>query len=1122
MSLSSISTPLTSTPHASFAASRSRLSVLRSGDSGVYSTPRSDPDSTTSSRTRFAMSGPWNQADDSRDGDEAVESFNTPAIHSRMSGGPDSFEFAPDGDDQEAEQDSFAPRPPARQEAPAHDDVQTADDSSSSLRGAPDDFQDVDLSGRSREGEAAAGSFDGGSDDDDLPYVDMPSLEKSFEVPVNFGTPSAASRSRLTSQDLSLVEEEEEEEEERSAAAEDASRDGSDKEMSAELRALQEMSSPEVRLSFPACGTPAEPSTQPDARSRFLACLPQMKSTFINLGRRRSNSRNHRGTLPLLQHSPASTSSLSESSAATPNGASQASTRRDSFQVQDDQSLGSDDDDEPAPNEVANITTESLDTPQTRTFRDFSVPIPESNYGTPSPSSATAPRGPLSTPKPSAALELRKNVALAALASSSRPKMRGTPHTRRSSSFVGAHQPSVDMSASQYHASPSAVGRSYNESLISLGQLTADDSNTSVLSVESAEDLTNLHRANTSLPLSEATPKQGGIKIHKHLHNLNTQLHLRNTTLQEERDQLEAENDDLRRRLEEAEAGPGRDRSTAEHAQDDDRATQLQRALEESEEELYALRQVVEEDAAKRAEQEEEIRRLEGLDEELKVLREQVDLISLQHESNILTAAGDRSTNDVDDEGRPSAARSEVAHLQAQVEERSRQAQAAEDAAAAAAAELARQAQAHAHKLQQLESDIEEILKTNQAEVEDAVREKEEALAQLVADKAALTSHTADSDQARSDGQAAAAALAEATARIAALEDEVEAARQTNAQREELVKRLRQPTPDAESSDRAKDLEVELSSVRLEADASQRAAQHRISELEGQLEEASADLAASRAAATRAEDDLAEADQHRRQLEESVAEKEAALAAAQDSVASQADVVERLQDREAALADEAAELRTELLDLGDKLSATVRLQESHSGKQSQLEAAHSEALAKSQEAYGERIQLLEEKLHEARSQAAQDQHTVAALKAQLDDANVHLTPRPRSRSPLSFGTPAGGLDAAVEDLHEQLHAAHVEIGRLQADLASSPYKRAAIEARDLRIQVLESHKSNIDSQFSVLRRQSRKLSLGSHASFNTSVANQTIMSVRTPKSVGPLKKVRRPRPTVAGAPDLDR
>lgn len=65
-------------------------------------------------------------------------------------------------------------------------------------------------------------------------------------MPVNFGTPGAAgSRSRLTSQDLSLVEEEEEEEE--AAPEEDGSQE-SDKENTGDSKALQEMSSPEVRL----------------------------------------------------------------------------------------------------------------------------------------------------------------------------------------------------------------------------------------------------------------------------------------------------------------------------------------------------------------------------------------------------------------------------------------------------------------------------------------------------------------------------------------------------------------------------------------------------------------------------------------------------------------------------------------------------------------------------------------------------------------------------------------------------------------------------------------------------------------------------------------------------------
>jgi len=811
-----------------------------------------------------------------------------------------------------------------------------------------------------------------------------------------------------------------------------------------------------------------------------------MKSMYINLSRRRSNSRNHRGALPLLQHSPASTSSLSDSSAATPNGMSQASARRDSFQVQD-QSIESDE--EPAPHEVADLTTDSLDAPQTRTFRDFSVPIPESNYGTPSPSSSAPPRGPLSTPKPSAALELRKNVALAALASASRPKMRGTPHTRRSSSFVGAHHPSIDMS--QQQPSPSR-GQSYNESLISLGQLTVDEGNTSVLSVESAEDLTNLHRANTSLPLSEATPKQGGIKIHKHLHNLNTQLHLRNTTLQDERDQLEAENDDLRRRLEQIEAGVGGiDTSTSVPPADEARSAELQRALEESEEELYALRQAFEAEMDKRTKQEEELQRAQGHDEELRILREQVEFLTQQHESN---------ANPSINVGTDNLARSaEISRLQAEVTERVREAQTSEDALAAVKADLARQAEAHTQKLLQLESDIEEILKSNQSEVEDATREKDEALARLAAE----TDQKVAAVQALEDARAeAATSLESATARIATLGAEAQAAQRTIAQQEALVERLSRSDTAGEEADRMKALEVELSSARLEAE-------HHISDLSRQLDERSASLSEARTALVQAKDALAEAEAERERLRGDSAEKADALLAAQDELATQLDALEEHKAHGEALAEEADELRSQLLNLGDKLAASVLLQESQSSKQAQLEAAHSDALSKAQAAYGDRLRLLEDQLHDARGQAAQDSHALAVLREQVDRASSPTqTPRPRSRSPLSFGTPVGNANPVIDDLHEQLHAAHVEIGRLQADLASSPYKRAAIEARDLRIQVLESHQHNIDSQFSVLRRQSRKLSLGSHASFTTSIANQSIMSVRTPKSVGPLRKVR--------------
>ena len=1088
----------------SFAASQSRLSILRSGGSGAYSTPRSDPDSTTSSRTRFALSGPWNQAaDDSRDGGD---SFNTPAIHSRISGGPDSFDFAPDDDEREADQDSFAPRqqvpppPPSPPPPPAGD---TADDRSFSiLPEAPEnEFQDVDLTGR-LQAEAAdhsGGNLSGAAsanDSGDLPYVDMPSLERSFDMPVDFGTPGSASISRLTSQELSLVqeEEEEEEEEEEAAAAEDASREDVERKAaarddyregsednSADSRAQQELSSPEVSL---LCD-PAVASSP--LTMLYLLAADQMRSTFINLSRRRSN----RTTLPPLQHSPASTSSVSESSAATPNGMSQASARRDSFQVQD-QSIESDE--EPAPHEVADLTTDSLDAPQTRTFRDFSVPIPESNYGTPSPSSSTPPRGPLSTPKPSAALELRKNVALAALASASRPKMRGTPHTRRSSSFVGAHQPSRVLSLQQ--ASPSR-GQSYNESLISLGQLTVDDGNTSVLSVESAEDLTNLHRANTSLPLSEATPKQGGIKIHKHLHNLNTQLHLRNTTLQDERDQLEAENDDLRRRLERLDANAD---DTSTSAPDEVRSAELQRALEESEEELYALRQTAEADAVERAGQEEELRRLQGLDEELRVLRDQVDVITQQHESNAHTTTGDRTANtSVDGDGDGGARGAEVARLRTELEERTQEAQMSEDALVALKAELARQAEAHTQKLQQLESDIEEILKSNQTEVEDATREKEDALAQLAAETDQVAAVQKAFEEARDQ---AATSLDSAMARIAALEAEGQAAQHTIAEQEALVERLSRSDTAGNEADRIKGLEVELSSARLEAE-------HRTADLSRQLDERSASLAEARTALVQAKDALAESIAESQRLRDESADKADALLAAQDELAAHVESLEAHQAQEEALAEEVDELRSQLLDLGDKLAASVRLQESQSGKQAQLEAAHSDALIKAQQAYGGRLRLLEDQLHDARSQAAQDSHALATLREEVERApSPNQTPRARSRSPLSFGTPAGKVDPVVEDLHEQLHAAHVEIGRLQADLACSPYKRAAIEARDLRIQVLESHQSNIDSQFSVLRRQSRKLSLGSHASFNTSVANQTIMSVRTPKSVGPLRKVR--------------
>lgn len=823
-----------------------------------------------------------------------------------------------------------------------------------------------------------------------------------------------------------------------------------------------------------------------------------MKSTFITLGRRRSNSRNRRSVLPALDHSPASTSSLTETSAGTPNGASQVSPHRDSFQVQD-QSIGSDY--EPAPNEVANVTLDTLDTPHARTFRDFSVPLPESNYGTPSPtSSASAARGSLSTPKPSSALELRKSVALAALASSSRPKMRGTPHTRRSSS-AGINHSSMDVSPR--HQSPSAfsyASQSHNESLISLGQLTVDESNTSVISVDSAEDLTNLHRANTSLPLSEATPKQGGIKIHKHLHNLNTQLHLRNTTLQDERDQLEAENEELKRRLEAAEGGADASFKKVHGDEEDPRLHELQTALEESEEELYALRQTMEEEEARRAEQDEEIRRLEGLDEELKVLREQVDMISQQHESNVLTSADDRSHIE--------GAEGEVAPLKAQLEERDRLVSALEDSVAAAKTDLARQGQVHSQKLAQLEADVEEILKTSQADLDDALQQKQKLHAQASVDKAALDGKSLELEAALNNLQQATTSLESVTTRVALLEEEVHAAGQTIEQKDELISRLSQPNPDPEADERVKALEVELSSVKLTAESKKRELQHHLADLTQQFEATTSELDAVRSTLAQTQSDLEQAQEECQSQVELAERQEKALSTAEAELASQQEIFEQLQTKEATLADEAADLQSQLLDLTDKLSSAVRLQESHSGKQSLLEAAHSEALEKAQAAYEESLQALDNQLHQVKMQSAQDREQLISTRSQLEQADVNLTPHPRSRTPLAFDTPAGPSDSIVEGLRQQLHDAHVEIGRLQADLASSPYRRTAIEARDLRIQVLESQKSNIDSQFSVLRRQSRILSLNTaNNSFNTTVPNQTIMSVRTPQSVGPLKSV---------------
>lgn len=177
------------------------------------------------------MSGPWNE---SRDEDERGESFGTPAIQ-RFSGGPDSFDFEPERREEEleAEQPSDVFHQPPVADEPTNE-------SFGNTSGASGGFQDVDLSEQPHDD---LGQSDLG--DESRPYIDMPSLEESFEVPVNFGTPSAAgSRSRLTSQDLSLVEEEDEED----AVLEEDGSPESDKENTGDSKALQEMSSPEVRL----------------------------------------------------------------------------------------------------------------------------------------------------------------------------------------------------------------------------------------------------------------------------------------------------------------------------------------------------------------------------------------------------------------------------------------------------------------------------------------------------------------------------------------------------------------------------------------------------------------------------------------------------------------------------------------------------------------------------------------------------------------------------------------------------------------------------------------------------------------------------------------------------------
>lgn len=486
---------------------------------------------------------------------------------------------------------------------------------------------------------------------------------------------------------------------------------------------------------------------------------------------------------------------------------------------------------------------------------------------------------------------------------------------------------------------------------------------------------------------------------------------------------------------------------------------------------------------------------IRALQEENASLRQQLEELSSGRPRSPSTGPDEEPQRNVSKEEahRSDDAVAEIARLSELVASRSEDVATLEADAAERQAAIYAQTVEFAVKTEQLETEVLAILEEKDAELSASMAERDRLKAALDANEAAAPREMIGSAvQSASDGGAE--SLREIRAELSVLELE----------RDRVLALLR-PLVEREHGLDLSDLTILVQHLITKATGT--ADTPVLTSLKQSLEEVQQSLEEERIGKSSLEVVIDGLNEQVRVAEADLASQRKLLVVAELAAEEQRPCQALLQEQVDALSAEVRELRAQLEERDISLAAAAEASSLH---WAELESAHASTMTEIQRKCSAEVELLQQALSLAQTRETCQNETIAALRVSVED----LENRRALTSSASFTFRSSALEddlskasrnaeIEVDELSARLLAANQEIGRLRAELASSPFRKTALESQDLRIQVLESLNSKLDSRLDILRQTPP---VGSPAS--SSIANRSIASLQTPRPDRPLEKVR--------------
>lgn len=262
--------------------------------------------------------------------------------------------------------------------------------------------------------------------------------------------------------------------------------------------------------------------------------------------------------------------------------------------------------------------------------------------------------------------------------------------------------------------------------------------------------------------------------------------------------------------------------------------------------------------------------------------------------------------------------------------------------------------------------------------------------------------------------------------------------------------------------------------------------------------------------------------EHVRDLEEALREERERSHSLEVAAKNDASALAQKEIQSTELQNRALEAEEALDELADELETTVANLEQANRRVSELEDQIEDVQRKAEKAESQVMQLeaaleaTEQKAPEDEDEIDRLRRTVSALEQEKDDllaaqaANDNSPHSSRRHNETMMSTIQ---EERVAELQDRLDDAHREIARLEHRLKDSPTRKAISQAKDERIDLLESEKKTLEERVSALQEALDSMVPSGGATpgktFRRSPAlHRNVLSVKTPKTPGgPLKDV---------------